>query len=95
VAGRIDQIQAVSIAIFREVVQANAFCLDGDAALALEVHGIEHLLVHFALRKRTGHFEQTVRERGLAMIDVRDDTKIAYELRVHVTQLSLSLGDCF
>jgi hypothetical protein len=37
----------------------------------------------FALRERAGHFQQPVGERGLAMIDVRDDTKIAYELRVH------------
>jgi hypothetical protein len=51
--------------------------------------------VHFALRKRAGHLQQTVRKRGLAVIDVRDDTKIAYELWVHVFRLSLPHCHCF
>src|SRR5579859_1446463 len=76
-------------------MKANAFCFDGDAALALEVHRVEHLLVHFALRKRDGHLQQTVGKRGLAVIDMRDDTKIAYELRVHGIRLSLPLRDRF
>ena len=82
-ARRVNQVQALGVSVFRFVVEANAFRLDGDAALALEVHGVEHLLVHFALRKRAGHFEQTIRERGLTVIDVCDDTKIAYELWIH------------
>jgi len=53
-------------------VQANAFRFDGDAALALEVHGVEDLLVHFALGERAGHFEQAIGERGLAVVDVGD-----------------------
>jgi hypothetical protein len=65
-------------------MQADAFRFDGDAALALQIHGVEHLLVHFALRKRPGHFEQAIGKRGFAVIDVRDDTKIADELWVHL-----------
>src|SRR6266481_8977075 len=65
-------------------MQANAFCFDGDAAFALQVHGVEHLLVHFPLRKRAGHFEQAIVKRGFAVIDVRDDTKIADELWIHL-----------
>jgi hypothetical protein len=65
-------------------MQANAFCFDGDAALAFQVHGVEHLLVHFALRQCAGHFEQAIGKRGFAVIDVRDDTKIADELWVHL-----------
>ena len=91
VAGRVDQIQLVGVSVLRGVVQADAFRLDGDAALALEIHRVEHLLVHFALRKRAGHFEQTIGERGLAVIDVRDDAKIAYELRIHGTRLPLTV----
>src|SRR5258708_321884 len=70
-------------------MEADAFCLDGDAALALEVHGIEDLFVHFALRERAGHFEQAVGERGFAVIDVRDDAEIPYELRVHFSRLPI------
>src|SRR5208283_1955110 len=78
-----DQIQAIAVAVLRLVVQANTLGLDGDAALAFQVHGIEKLLVHFALGQRASHFEQPVRQGGLAVINVRDDTKISYELWVH------------
>ena len=45
VAGRVDQVQAIFVAVARGVMQANALGLDGDAALALQVHGIEHLRI--------------------------------------------------
>jgi hypothetical protein len=70
-------------------MKANAFRFDGDAALALEVHGVEHLFVHFALRERAGHFEQTVGERGFAVVDMRDDAEISNELRVHFSRLAV------
>jgi hypothetical protein len=70
-------------------VQANAFCFDGDAALALEVHGIEDLFVHFALGQSAGHFEEAVGERGFAVVDVRDDAEISNELRVHFSRLPM------
>src|SRR5216684_8959786 len=54
-------------------MQANAFCFDGDPALG----------------QRAGHFEKTVGERGLAMVDVRDDAEIPYELRVHFFRLPI------
>ncbi len=80
---RIDQVQPVGVSVFRLVVQADAFRFDGNSALALQVHGVEDLLVHLTLRERAGHFQQAVRQRGFAVIDVRDDTKIAYELWIH------------
>ena len=95
VTRRINQIELVLVAVLRGVMKANALRFNSDAAFALEVHGVEHLLVHFALRKRAGHLQQAVRERGLAVIDVRDDAKIAYELRVHEIRLSLPLCDRF
>ena len=64
-------------------MQTDAFRFDGDAALALEVHRIEHLFVHLALRERPGHFEQAIGERGFAVVDVRDDAEVSNELRVH------------
>ena len=54
---------------------------DGDAALALEVHRIEHLRHHFALGKRAGGFEKTVGKRAFAVVDMRDDREIPYEFR--------------
>ena len=84
VAGRVDQVEPVVVSVFGLVMQADAFGFDGDAALALQVHGVEHLLVHFALSERAGHFQQAVGERGFAVVDVRDDAEIAYELWIHL-----------
>jgi hypothetical protein len=50
--------------------------LDGDAALPLEVHGIEQLILRVALRDGAGKLEQPIRERGLPVIDMGDNAEI-------------------
>ena len=87
VTGRVDQIELVFVPILRRVVKTNAFGLNGDAALALEVHRVEHLRAHLALAERAGQLEQAVGQRGLAVVNVRDDAKIADVLRVHCLYL--------
>ena len=62
---------------FAHVVEADGVGLDRDPALALQIHGVEHLLHHFALGQRAGDFQQAVGQRRLAVIDVRDNTEIA------------------
>ncbi len=57
--------------------------LDGDAALALEVHGVEDLRLHLARLQRAGDLEEAVCERRLAVVDVRDDREVADETGVH------------
>ena len=83
VAGRVDQIELVGVAVLRGIHHADGVGLDGDAALALEVHGIEHLGLHFTGGERPGEFEQAVGQRGLAVVNMRDDRKIAEERCVH------------
>jgi len=84
VARRIDQIQLVLLSVARLVMQANAFGLDGDAALAFEIHRVEKLRMHFALGERPGQLEKAVGQRGFAMVDVCDDAEIPDVLGVHV-----------
>jgi hypothetical protein len=43
--------------------------------------------VHFALGQCAGHFQETVRQRGFAVVNVRDDAEIPYELRIHFSLL--------
>ena len=62
--------------------------LDGDAALALEVHGVEDLGLHLARLERTGELEKTVGQRRLAVVDVGDDREITNESLVHSTKRS-------
>ena len=54
VAGGIDEVQLVEVAVAGAIVQPHGVRLDGDAALALQVHGVEDLLHHFALLQRAG-----------------------------------------
>ena len=80
---RVDQVELVFVAVLCSVVEADAFGLDGDAALALEVHRVEDLRAHFALGERAGELEQPVGQRGFAMVDMRDNAKIADETWFH------------
>ena len=43
----------------------------------------EELILFLALLDRAGAFEQSIRQGGLAVIDVRDDAKIARQLNGH------------
>ena len=76
VARRVDQVQDVLLPVVGRVVQADRVGLDGDAALALEVHGVQDLGLHLAGLERPGVFQEAVGQRGLAVVDVRDDREV-------------------
>ena len=82
-AGRVDEVQLVIVAVLAAVVEAHRMRFDGDASLALQVHGVEHLFHHFALGERARYFQQAVGQRGFAVVDVRDDREVPDELAVH------------
>ncbi len=77
-AGRVDQVQLVGLAVSLRVVEdAHCLGLDRDAALALEIHRVEHLRAHRARIDRVRELEDPVGERRLAVVDVRDDREVA------------------
>src|SRR5579871_4675855 len=78
-ARRVHQIEDVILAVPGAIIQPNGLRLDGDAALALDIHRIEHLLLarHFAIRESTRHLDQTIDQRRLAMVDMGDDREVA------------------
>ena len=84
VAGGIDQVELVEDAVVGAVVEADGVGFDGDAALAFQVHGVEHLLHHFALGEGAGDFEQAVGQGAFAVVDVRNDREIPNEFAIHV-----------
>jgi len=77
VAGCINQVQVVDAPVARLVLEGRGLRLDGDAALALQVHGVEDLGLHLARRQAPGALDQAVRERALAVVDVGDDGEVA------------------
>ena len=83
VAGGVDEVELVGFAVLGLVHHAHGVGLDGDAALALEVHVVQHLVVHLAHGERAGELQQAVGERRLAVVDVGDDGEIADEASVH------------
>ena len=74
---RVDEIEDVLLAGRRGVVQADRMRLDGDPALALEVHGVEDLVAELAVFDRPTALDEAVGERGLAVVDVRDDAEVS------------------
>jgi hypothetical protein len=59
VAGRVDQVQDVLLTI-ELVVHLDGLALDGDAALALQVHVVQVLRLHVAVGNGAGDLQQTV-----------------------------------
>ena len=73
----INKVQLIGLTILGLVMQANRLCLDGNASLTLQVHGIQHLLGHFALGQTATMLNKAIGQRGFAMIDMSNDGKIA------------------
>ena len=76
-AGRVDEVQQILLAVFRRVGDADALRLDGDAAFAFDVHAVKVLVAFFAFRHQPRELKDTVGERGLAVVDMGDDAEIA------------------
>ncbi len=74
---RIDEVQLVGLAVVGDVLQGYRLSLDGDPPLALQVHGIEHLLRHFALAQAAAHLDEAIGDGRFPMIDVRDNGEVS------------------
>lgn len=77
VAGGIDEVELVGLTVLRLVVQGHAVGLDGDPALALQVHGVQDLGLHFAIGEAAAHLDEAIGQRRLAMVDMGNDGEIA------------------
>ncbi len=76
-ARRVHQVQLIDLPIMRLVREADGLRLDGDAPLALQLHVVENLVGHLAIRQRAAGLDQPVGESGLAVVDMGDDREIA------------------
>ena len=79
----VDKVERVGLPVGGAVVQPDGARLYRDAALALKLHIVEYLILHHALLNGVALLYQPVRERGLAVVDVRDYGKIAYQLLIY------------
>ena len=77
VARGVHQVQLVDLAVLGLVGQPDGLRLDRDAALALQVHAVEHLVGHLALGQRAGDLDQPVGQGGFPVVDMGYDREIA------------------
>src|ERR1700730_6709372 len=63
-----------------------------DPALALQIHRIEQLVLLVAVVNRAGRLEQSIRQSGFAVIDVRDDAEIARQFDSHESRTMRGAG---
>ena len=78
----VDEVQDIRHTIIGRVFDADRLAFYGNAALPLDIHGVEYLVLHVARGNRAGLLEDAVGQRRLAVVDVRDDRKIAYQALV-------------
>ena len=78
----VDQVEGIVLPPVVPVAQPHGAGLDGDAPLALQIHVVEDLILHHAHFHRVALFDQTVGERGFAVVDMGDDREIADMLAV-------------
>ena len=77
-AGRVHQVELVGLAVRRLPVEPHGLRLDGDPALLLDVHVVEHLrATSRASVSPPVALDQPVGERRLAVVDMGDDREIA------------------
>ena len=81
VARSVDQVELIGLAVARRVVEGDGVHSNRDPALALEIHGVERLLLEIAHLDRPRDLQQAIRERRLPMIDMRDNAKVANVVR--------------
>src|ERR1039457_4090115 len=82
-AWSVDQVELVCVSVLSLVHHAHGMGLDGDAALALKVHVIQNLGLHFTAGYRACELQQTVAQRRLSVVDVGDDGEVTKEASVH------------
>ena len=81
-AGGVDEVEDIGLAILGGVFDADGVGLDGDAALALDIHGVQELLLHVTLGHGAGELDQPVSEGRFPMVDMGDDREIADAVEV-------------
>lgn len=77
VARGVDEVEFVFPAVPGGVGQADGVALDGDAPLPFQVHGVQDLVAKLALLNHAGPLDETVRQGGLAVVDMGDDAEVA------------------
>ena len=75
--GGVDQVQLIGLPVRRLVIHRHRFALDRNPPLPLQLHLVQELRLHLLRADGAGDFQKPVGQRGLAVVDVRDDAEIS------------------
>ena len=75
-AGSIDQIEGVGLAVIGSIGKGSSGGLNGNATLFLQFHGVQHLLSPDTLVNGVAFLQQPVGQGRLAVVDVGNDGEI-------------------
>ena len=75
--GRIDQVQDILLSILCLINGPHRLGLDGDSSFPLQIHIVQHLLLHLPAGEQSRFLDDPVRQRGFAVVNVGDNTKIS------------------
>ena len=73
----IDQVESIVIPVFSFIDHRHGVAFNRDPSLTLQVHGVEKLGFHITHFYSARHFEDTVRQSCLSVIDVGNNAEIA------------------
>src|SRR5690554_6316603 len=82
----VNQVERIFLA-FIFIIHLNGMALDGDTAFALQVHVVEHLRLQVLAFNGLGELQQAVCQRAFAVVNMCNNTEIAYIL--HLLSLTL------
>ena len=85
--GGVDQVQHIGFAVVSRVFDPNGVRLNGDPALAFDIHAVQQLGFHITIRDGVCRLDQTVSKRRFTVVDVGHDRKIADMRKVGHTAL--------
>ena len=80
----VDQVELVGLAVLCSIVHGHGTRLDGNAALALDIHVVQDLILHGALVHALGQLQNAVGQGGFAVVDMCNDAEVADVVSCHV-----------
>ena len=81
-ARRVNKVQLILMTIIAVIVKRDALGLDGNTALTLNIHGVQHLGSHVTFFQTTADLNKPISQGRLAVINMGDDRKISNVLRL-------------
>jgi hypothetical protein len=73
----VNKVESVYLAILGLILHLYSVTLDSNTLLALKVHIVKNLILHFTLIQRTCHLKQSVSKGTLAVVNVCNNAKIS------------------